>query len=102
ADFLVTNRYETASELAFTLDDPTVVSLTPKREGYDDWVDWPALAGKDAIVLIETRTDMEGWKASFAGWTDLGEITTTRFGYPINTYRLFFAQGFLPPNAPTQ
>ena len=89
ADFLLTNRYETASQLAFALDDKSVVSLGVKREGYDDWVDWESLRGKDAIALIETRTDVETWQKSFALVTELGEITTRRFGYPINIFRLY-------------
>lgn len=93
-EFLVTNRFETASELAFALDDPTVVSLTPKREGYDDWVDWASLVGKDAVVLVEVRTDMETWKQSFESVVDLGPITTTRFGYPINRYHLWIGEEF--------
>jgi hypothetical protein len=97
ADFLLTNRFETASELAFALNNPHVVSLTTKREGYDDWVDWQSLAGKDAIALIEDRTDTESWKASFASTEELGVITTTRFGYPINVYRLYVGRGFIPP-----
>jgi hypothetical protein len=97
ADFLATNRFHTASELAFALDDPTVVSITPVREAFDDWVDWEALAGKDAIVLVETRTDTETFKKSFAAVEELGEITTTRFGYPINVFRLYVARGFVPP-----
>ena len=94
AEFLVTNRFETASVLAFALDDPDVVSLTPKREGYDDWVDWQGLVGKDAVVLVETRTDMETWKQSFGSVRDLGPLTATRFGYPINNYHLWLGEDF--------
>jgi 4-amino-4-deoxy-L-arabinose transferase-like glycosyltransferase len=99
ADFLATNRCETASILAFALDDPSVVSITPKREGYDDWVDWAALAGEDAIVLVETRTDTETFKKSFTSVEELGEIATTRLGYRINLFRLYVARGFLPPGS---
>jgi 4-amino-4-deoxy-L-arabinose transferase-like glycosyltransferase len=99
AGFLATNRFHTASELAFALDDPTVVSLTPVREAFDDWVDWQALTGEDAIVLVETRTDTETFKKSFTSVEELGEITTTRLGYPINVFRLYVARGFLPPGS---
>lgn len=95
--FLLTNRFETASELAFALDDPGVVSLTAKREGYDDWVDWESLRGQDAIALVEERTDTESWKGSFTETEELGTITTRRFGYPINVYRLYVGRGFVPP-----
>jgi 4-amino-4-deoxy-L-arabinose transferase-like glycosyltransferase len=101
AQFLLTNRFETASELAFALNDPDVVSLTEKREGYDDWVDWESLRGKDAIALLEERTDNESWKASFASTEELGVITTRRFGYPINVFRLYVGRGFTPPERPT-
>jgi hypothetical protein len=97
ADFLLTNRYETASQLAFALDDKSVVSLGVKREGYDYWVDWESLRGKDAIALIETRTDVETWQKNFTSVTALGEITTRRFGYPINIFRLYVGRSFIPP-----
>ena len=55
------------------------------------------LRGQDAIALVEERTDTESWKGSFTETEELGTITTRRFGYPINIYRLYVGRGFVPP-----
>ncbi len=97
AEFLATNRFETASQLAFALDDIDVVSFATRHESYDDWFDPQMRRGQDAIVLVETRTDMETFRAYFSRVTDLGELRAERFGYLVNIYRLFLAEDFQPP-----
>ncbi|HHY48227.1 MAG TPA: hypothetical protein GYA10_00535 [Alphaproteobacteria bacterium] len=100
ADFIASNHYIVASQIAFVLDNPDIVALTGRHYAFDDWFDPETRRGQSAIVVVEPNTETEAWRRFFTSVTDLGEFRATRFGYPINTYRLFFAEGFLPPNAP--
>ena len=97
ADFLVTNRFETASPIAFVLDDPDVVSITGRREAYDDWFDAEARRGQGAIVLIDPQADDQQWRTQFASVVDLGPIEAKhRAGYVLRDYRLYYGAGFTP------
>jgi 4-amino-4-deoxy-L-arabinose transferase-like glycosyltransferase len=100
AEFIASNHYITASQLAFELDDPGVVEVSERRTAFDDWFDPETRRGQDAIVVVEPSTDTEYWKAAFASITDLGEVRAERFGYPINSYRLYLGRGFTPLDGP--
>lgn len=97
AAFVGSNHYITASQLAFLLDDPNVAELSERRTAFDDWTDYEARRGQDAIVVVEPNTDTEFWKAAFSAVTEIGEVPAERFGYRINIYRLFLGRGFIPP-----
>jgi 4-amino-4-deoxy-L-arabinose transferase-like glycosyltransferase len=96
AQFIASNHYITASQLAFLLDDAEVAELAERRTTFDDWFDQGARQGQDAIVVVEPNTDTEYWRGAFTEITDLGEVRAERFGYLINTYRLFLGRGFVP------
>lgn len=97
AEFLVTNRFHTASQIAFVLDDPDVVSITEVRESYDDWFDGEARRGQGAIVLIDPEADDQAWRTQFTSITDLGPIEAKHWaGYVLRNYRLYYADGFVP------
>lgn len=99
-DFLVTNRYQTASQLAFELDDPNVLALSSRRDGFDDWFDLPSRAGQDAIVLIDGQDDTETYKRYFANLTEIGTYTAAPLGYPVLTYTIYLGEDFIaaPPD----
>lgn len=97
AQFLVVNRFQSASQLAFVLDDPDVVAIAPSRDAFDDWFPAAVHAGEDAIVLVVRRDDTEYWKDYFRSAVKLREVTTERFGMPIATYEIWHARGFMPP-----
>lgn len=95
AAFIASNRYQTASQIAFALDDKDVAELSPRHTAFDDWFDFEAYRGKDAIVLFEARDDEEYWRTRFERVTPIGEVRIERFGYLLNTYRLFLGEGFI-------
>ena len=99
-DFIASNHYITASQVAWLLDDPDIVELGPRRTAFDDWFDPATRAGDDAIVIVEPSADTEAWKAAFARVTDLGEVRAERFGHLVNTYRLWLAEDFAPLDVP--
>jgi len=99
-DFLVTNRYQTASQLAFELDNPDVLALSSRRDAFDDWYDLTSRAGQDAIVLIDGRDDTETYKRHFASLTEIGSYTAAPLGYPVLTYTIYLGEDFIaaPPD----
>jgi 4-amino-4-deoxy-L-arabinose transferase-like glycosyltransferase len=99
-DFLATNRYQTASQLGFELDDPDVLALSSRRDAFDDWSDMPSHAGQDAIVLIDGREDIETYKRHFARLTEVGTYTAAPLGYPVLTYTIYLGEDFIaaPPD----
>jgi hypothetical protein len=97
AEFLVTNRFHTASQVAFVLDDPSVVSITEVRESFDDWFDADARRGQGAIVLVDPEADDRTWRVQFTSIVDLGPVEAKHWaGYVLRNYRLYYADGFTP------
>ena len=95
ADFLATNRYQTASQLAFELDDPGVLALSSRRDAFDDWSDLPGRAGQSAIVLVDGRDDVETYKRHFGKLTEVGTYTAAARGYAVQAYTLYLGEGFV-------
>ena len=94
AQFLATNRYQSASQLAFELDDPSFVELSSRRTAFDDWVDWPSFEGKDAIIVVDKREHPDYWRQQFETVRKVGEVKATRFGFPMVTYELYFGDNY--------
>lgn len=96
AQLIVANRFQTASQLAFALDDPNVTAIAPSRDAFDDWFDPTAHLGEDAIVLVVRWDDTEYWKRHFTSIQLLEEHTVQRFDRTLATYELWLAKGFTP------
>lgn len=97
ADFLATNTAQSASQLAFTLDNPDVIALSPKRDGYHDWFDPATRVGQSAILLEHPDAE-EDWKQRFETITPIGNAPAVVWGRTLRDYRLYFVEGFkLPP-----
>jgi hypothetical protein len=96
AQFVASNHYIVASQLAFALDDPDIVALTGPRYAFDDWFDPETRRGQNAIVVEELNTDTAKWRTYFASVKPLAEFAATRFGYRINTYEIYYATDFRP------
>ncbi len=96
ARMIVANRYQTASQLAFALDDAQVVAIAPTRDAFDDWFDPAKHAGDDAIVLVVRWDDTEYWKQYFGSFQLLREITIQRFDKKLATYELWLARDYSP------
>ena len=82
ADFVASNHYIVASQLAFLLDDPGVVELSERRAAFDDWFDPESRRGQSAILVEEPNTDTQYWRQFFAEITDLGIVSARRL--PVN------------------
>lgn len=100
ADFLATNRYQTASQLGFELDTPDVLALSSRRDAFDDWFDLSTHNGQSAIVLIDGRDDIETYKTHFGKLTEVWTYTASPLGHPIQSYTLYLGEGFIaaPPH----
>ena len=98
ADFLAANRYQLASQLGFALDRGDIETLSRRRDAFDDWLDPEARRGQDAIILVEDVDDTESFRAAFETVSKLDEIKIEQFGYPMNTYSLYFGDNFVPPD----
>lgn len=101
AQFIASNHYIVASQIAFVLDDPSIGYVGAQHYAFDDWTDQEARRGQDAIVVIEPHSEAEAWKGRFETITDLGEVRAERFGYVINVFHLYLGRGFIPPQSPT-
>ena len=96
AGFLGANRYQSASKLAFELDDPEIAELSARRDGFDDWWDAAARYGEDAIILVDGEEDVETWAIRFSSTEFLREVRIERFGYALFTYEIYLGRGFRP------
>ncbi|MBK8083926.1 MAG: glycosyltransferase family 39 protein [Devosia sp.] len=94
--FLATNRYQTASQLAFALDDSAVVALSSRRDAFDDWFDPVTRQGQSAIVLVDGRDDMQTFRLHFEQMREIGTVTAGPFGHQLLTYTLYLGEGFRP------
>jgi hypothetical protein len=94
AQFVASNHYIVASQLAFLRDDPDVVGLTGPRYAFDDWFEPETRRGQNAIVVEELNTDTAKWRTYFSSTKPLAEFKATRFGHLINTYEIYLGEGF--------
>lgn len=96
-DFYAGTSYPLASQLAFAQRDPSVTSLYPGMDQFDFWFDTEAHRGQSAIVIADRFNSFsERYAERFDKVTELEPVEITRFGYRVNTIRIFFAEGFRP------
>lgn len=96
ADFLMTNRSQASSQIAWALDDPDIVAIQSDHTAFDDWFDPGTRTGQSAIVL-EHPHDMDRWQTFFAKITPIGQVPVEVRGTTLMTYNLYFAEGFKAP-----
>lgn len=94
--FLVTTRYNSASQLAFALQDPDVTTLRPEPDQFKYWFEPANSAGRTALVLADADVGVDYAQTRFDRITQLREITIVRHNLPILTYRLYLGEGFRP------
>ena len=96
--FVATSDYRSAASLAFALDAPDVQALAERRSQFDAWRDEAALAGRDAVLVVEERQPMRPWLAArFGAVRPLGEVEARRFGVAVKRYQLWLGEGYRPP-----
>lgn len=91
ADFIAMNYAQSASELAYALDDPDVLAITPQKNTFDYWFD-SDLIGKDAIFVSPVDGE-DDWRDSFERITELETVPATVWGYTVRTYHIYLAEG---------
>jgi 4-amino-4-deoxy-L-arabinose transferase-like glycosyltransferase len=93
--FTAASDYRSAASLAWALDEREVVALSRRPSQFGIWLDAPALAGRDAVLLVEDREPMEPWLAGhFRAVRPLAEVDARRFGVPVKRYQLWLGEGF--------
>lgn len=99
--FFAGTDYPTASLLAFTLRNPDVASLTPKRDQFDSWFDEAAHVGEDAIIVTDRLRGLR--QLTYEQFESLDLIDTVpieRFGVLVNTFQIYRGSGFRPVAGP--
>ncbi|WP_072346421.1 ArnT family glycosyltransferase [Devosia enhydra] len=95
AGFVATPDYTTAALLGYAMADPSVTSLSPRRDQFDFWFDDALHKGTDAILLADNwrplRPEIE---ALFETLERLETREVERFGKWLNTHTLYLARGY--------
>lgn len=101
--FFVSERYQTASELAFYLRAPGEIfcaNISDRRMNqYDIWGGWEKLKGRDAIVVLDYKSLAPRLEPFFETVSYLGEINLSSSPRP---FTLFLAKSYtgIPPEIP--
>ncbi|MCI5074317.1 glycosyltransferase family 39 protein [Oricola sp.] len=95
ADFVVTTDYRTASMLSFEAGRTDIVKMGLRNDQFDFWFDPAAYKGKDALVLVDDYLpEQELVTQVFGKVTPVREFTIRRYGLPIHSYRLVWAEDY--------
>lgn len=91
-DLVAATDYALASPLGFALADRDVVSLSAKRDAYDDWFDLTKHAGQSVLIVSDQWRPLDdGIAGRLVSLEVAGSVPITRFGRPIDTYTLYRA-----------
>src|SRR6476660_7746295 len=88
-DVVAATDYALASALGFALADPDVVSVSARRDAYDDWFDLSEHKGKTLLIVADQWRPLGA--SRFASVEPIRTVAITRFGYAIDTYTLYRA-----------
>lgn len=98
-DFVASTKWESASVVGYALNDPDVVSISPRLSEYHFWLDKPAREarrGQNALVVIQQGWDKFLADPQFDKLTPIGEIPITRQGREMTAYQLYWGEGYKP------
>ena len=97
AGFIAATDYTLASQLAFALRDDEVTSLGPKTEQFDFWFVPADHAGQTAIIVADAWRPLDAaMQERFERVVPIDTVTVVRYGKLIDTYQLYFGEGFRP------
>ncbi|MEM9264690.1 MAG: glycosyltransferase family 39 protein [Cyanobacteria bacterium P01_F01_bin.13] len=90
-DVLLTTDYRSASALAYSLNNDTVLAISERIDQFDVWANSRSLVGQSALVLADD------WHPFIAagplqletGWQQVTTIPVQRFGVKIKDYYLY-------------
>jgi 4-amino-4-deoxy-L-arabinose transferase-like glycosyltransferase len=94
--FLATTRYNSASQLGFALQNPTVTAIRPEIDQFDYWFDSAGHAGRNALVLADDEIGIADVEPHFDRLSKLRDIAISRFNQPLLNYQIYLAEGFRP------
>ena len=98
-DFIASTKWESASVVGYALNDPDVVSISPRLSEYHYWLDKPAREakrGQNALVVIQQGWDKFLADPQFVKLTPIGEIPIMRQGREMTTFELYWGEGYKP------
>jgi 4-amino-4-deoxy-L-arabinose transferase-like glycosyltransferase len=93
AQYLAMNNAQTAAELAYALDDPTVLAITPQRNTFDDWIAPGERLGETFIVVENVPAGPE-WRQSFGEVTEIDRVQAEVWGNAFREYVVYLAKDF--------
>ncbi len=89
-DVLLTTDYRSASALAYSLDDDSVLAISERIDQFDVWAASRPLVGQSALVLADDWHPFEAGPLQLAaGWEQIATIPVQRFGVKIKDYYLY-------------
>ena len=88
-EIVAATDYALASALGFALADPGVVSVSARRDAYDDWFDLSGHRGQTLLIVADQWRPLDA--SRFASVEPIRTVAITRFGYAIDTYTLYRA-----------
>lgn len=93
--FLAASRYSLAAQLSFARGRDDVTLLATGNSQYDHWFDGEAHAGRSALILADAFYGLDAEvSADFATMTEVDRFEVVRFGRPLMTYVLYFAERY--------
>lgn len=90
-DVIAATDYALASALGFALADPDVVSVSARRDAYDDWFSLSEHKGQTLLIVADQWRPLDA--SQFAKVEPIQTVAITRFGRAIDTYTLYRAVG---------
>ena len=89
-DVLLTTDYRSASALAYSLNDDSVLAISERIDQFDVWAASRPLVGQSALVLADDWHPFEAGPLQLAaGWEQITTIPVQRFGVKIKDYYLY-------------
>jgi hypothetical protein len=98
-DFIASTKWESASVVGFALDNPDVVSISPRPSEYHYWFDKPAREarrGQNALVVVQSGMDKFVADPQFETLTPIEEVPIVRRGKVMTRYQLYWGEGYKP------
>lgn len=93
-DFVAASRYPIAAQLAIARGHDDVTSLSARVDQYDLWFDPAAHAGQSALIFVDAYGLDSEVPGNFATIHEVDRFAVTRFGHTLNTYVIYFAEGY--------
>lgn len=95
-DFVLAAEHRHGAQLAFALNNPDVMVLSPRRSQFDLWPLPGGAVGGDAIIVTEARFALRpDLAARFAKITQIAVVPVSRAGQEVATFTVHLGQGFL-------